>query len=308
MRTIYILFSLLALTPQSSFAQTPTDGLMMPRGVICVLGQYSQNSWDEYREGTNKRSNSNIGTVSTQNVMVMGNYGITDAINVMLGLPYISTKSDVSYLTGQSGLQDIGLWLKYQPLEVKSGFGSLKLQVTGGLSAPVRKYVGDFLPFSIGLHTPAASLRGILNYTTRFGLYATAQAGHTWRGNTKLDRDSYLYNGQLYYSDEAPTPNVVDATGRIGFINTRLQAEVTIDYFTCTDGDDIRYNDMPFPANKMTATTAGVFAKYFIWRGLALQGSYGKVLSGRNVGQSTQFSGGFTWFFNVCKPKEADKK
>ncbi len=308
MRTIYILFSLLALTSQSSFAQTPTDGLMMPKGVICVLGQYSQNSWDEYWEGTNKRSNSNIGTVTTQNVMIMGNYGITDAINVMLGLPYISTKSDVSYLTGQSGLQDLGLWLKYQPLEVKSGFGSLKLQVTGGLSAPVRKYVGDFLPLSIGLHTPAASLRGILNYTTRFGLYATAQAGHTWRGNTKLDRDSYLYNGQLYYSDEAPTPNVVDATGRIGFINTRLQAEVTIDYFTCTDGDDIRYNDMPFPANKMTATTAGVFAKYFIWRGLALQGSYGKVLSGRNVGQSTQFSGGFTWFFNVCKPKEADKK
>lgn len=300
MKQLYLLVALCTSIFQVA-AQSPTDALMMPKGVICILGQYTHSSWDEYWEGTNKRSNLNIGTYTNQNVMLMANYGITDNLNVMAGLPYIWTDSD-SYFEGESGAQDFSAWLKYQALALESGFGTFKVQATGGVSIPVRDYVPDFLPFSIGIQSKTASLRGILNYTTKMGLYATAQFGHTWRSNTKLDRDSYLYNGQWYETDEVPVPNMIDATGRLGYINSRLQAEVWLDYFSGTDGDDIRYNDMPFPTNKMQATTAGVFAKYFIWKGLALHGSFGQVLSGRNVGQGTMYTGGVTYFFNVVKP------
>ncbi len=291
---------------QISSAQSPTDGLMMPKNQLCILGQYSHSSWDEYWEGTNKRSNSNLGTFTNQNVMLMANYGITDNLNVMAGLPYIWTNSD-SYLEGQSGIQDLSLWVKYQPYKTALAGGEFKVQATGGVSFPVSAYVPDFLPFSIGIQSKTASLRGILNYAHGSGFYATAQAGHTWRSNVTIDRDSYIFDNQLYYTDEVPVPNVFDATGRLGFINKKLQAEITLDYFSGISGDDIRYNDAPFPTNKMQATTAGVFAKYFIWRGLAVHASYGQVLSGRNVGQSTMFAGGFTYFFTAGGSQEAEK-
>jgi len=55
----------------------------------------------------------------------------------------------------------------------------------------------------------------------------------------------------------------------------------------------------------MQATTAGLFAKYFVWRGLAIQASYGQVLSGRNVGQGTVIAGGFTYFFELGGSNES---
>jgi hypothetical protein len=303
MRKIYLLAVLLTACSQVVYAQMPTDGLMMPKRQICILGQYTYSSWDEYWEGENKRSNLNLGTVTSQNVMLMANYGITDNLNVMAGLPYIWTGSD-SYLDGQSGLQDLSMWVKYQPYKTALANGEFKVQATGGFSFPVSDYVPDYLPLSIGIQSKTASLRGILNFTHGSGFYVTAQAGHTWRSNTELDRDSYLFENEQFETDEVPVPNVFDATGRLGFINKKVQAEVFLDYFTGTSGDDIRYNEMPLPCNKMQATTAGVFAKYFIWRGLAVQASFGQVLSGRNVGQSTNISGGFTYFFTMGGAQE----
>lgn len=298
MRKRYAMLVLLASLFQMASAQMPNDGLMMPKRNWCTLVQYTQSSWDEYWEGANKRTNSNLGTFTGRNVMLMTNYGITDKLNVMAGVPYVWTGSD-SYLEGQSGLQDLSVFLKYQPFQTSLAGGEFKVQVTGGASIPVTDYVPDFLPFSIGLQSKTASLRGILNYTHGSGIYLTVQAGHTWRSNTTIDRDSYIFENELYYSDEVPVPNVLDATGRLGFISKKFQAEVNFDYFSCLSGDDIRYNDMPFPSNKMQASTAGIFAKYFVWRGLAVQASYGQVLAGRNAGQGTVIAGGFTYFFEL---------
>ena len=54
-----------------SRAQTPTDGLMMPAGNLCVVGMYSHDSWKNYWEGTLKRENLNLGTVTNQSVTAM---------------------------------------------------------------------------------------------------------------------------------------------------------------------------------------------------------------------------------------------
>ena len=279
-------------------AQSPTDALMMPQHQICVLGQYTSSSWDEYWEGTNKRSNLNLGTFNASAAMVMANYGITDRLNIMAGLPYIKTTSD-SYLKGQQGFQDLSAWLKYRPLAVAIGPGEVRGFVTGGVSTPVSRYVNDLLPLSIGLRCPTASLRAVFNYTFDLGIYATAQAGHTWRGRTSIDRDSYLYNYQLYYTDEVPVPNVFDASARIGFIRERVQTELWVERNACVSGDDIRYNDAPFPTNKMEATVAGWFGKVFVTRQWALHASVSKVLAGRNAGQATTWVAGTTYFFTV---------
>ena len=140
-----------------------------------------------------------------------------------------------------------------------------------------------------------------MNYTADFGLYVTAQAGHTWRSNTTLDHDSYIFDNKLVYSDEMPVPNVFDYSARLGFIKPRFQAEVWYDAFTGLSGDDIRYNEAPQASNKMAAGQAGVFGKYFITKRLGLLATVSQVLSGRNVGQSLTWTAGATYFLDINK-------
>ena len=305
MRKHYISLGLLWAFFLSVSAQTPTDGLMMPQKSWCTLVQYSSTQWEDYWQGETQRSNLNLGTFTAQNVMIMPNYGITDHLNVMAALPYVWTKSSASYLDGQNGVQDLSLWLKYQAWGKKWSSGSeFKAQVSGGLSTPVSNYVNDFLPFSIGLRSKTASLRGVLNFTHKPGLYATAQGGHTWRSNVEVDKDSYLFNNELINSNEMPVPNVFDGSARLGFINKHVQAEVWYEYFTGLTGDDIRYNDAPQPTNKMRAAAVGIFGKYFIIHNkIAVQASYAQVLSGRNVGKGATVSAGATYQFSIAKAK-----
>lgn len=300
MRKIYLFLALCAAFWQTAWSQSPNDALMMPKHQLCILAQYTHGSWDEYWEGTNKRSNSNLGTVTNDNALLMGNYGISDKLNVLLGLPYIWTGSD-GYLEGQHNFQDLMLFAKYQLLEKAALAGKFKVQVTGGLSTPITKYVPDFLPFSIGLQSKTASLRAILNYTADMGIYVTVQGGHTWRANADIDGEAYLFENKLYYGSTAPVPNVVDGSARLGFINSRIQAEVWGEHSTGLTGDDIRYNSMPFLTNKMQWSAAGVFAKYYVTKQLGIAASYSQVLSGRNVGQSTIISGGVNYFFSLSK-------
>ncbi|MCS7035371.1 MAG: hypothetical protein RMJ33_00995 [Saprospiraceae bacterium] len=300
LRHYFFLPALLFALP-TIYAQLPDDALMMTKGQWCILTQYTHNSWTNYWEGPTRRSNLNLGVVTTQSAMLGFDYGISRRLNVLGALPYVWTHSSASYLQGQRGLQDFSLWLKYQPFEANVAGGEVRLQATGGLSTPVSNYVADFMPLAIGLGSRTASLRGIVNFTHAKGLYVTLQAGHTWRSDITTDRDAFMYNNQLYYTNRMPVPNLFDASGRLGFINARLQAEVQMSYFTGTSGDDIRYNEMPQPTNRMRATTVGLYAKYFVWQRLALQAAYGQVLNGRNVGQGTTLSGGISYLIGTSR-------
>ncbi len=298
-RYLFLTFLLFGL--QGVYAQLPNDALMMAKGQWCVLTQYTHTRWENYWEGPTKRSNLNLGVVTTQSAMLGFDYGLSRRLNVLAALPYVWTHSSASYLQGQRGLQDFSLWLKYQPFEANVGGGEVRLQATGGLSTPVTNYAADYMPLNIGMQSRTASLRGIANYTHAKGWYITLQAGHTWRSDVTTDRDAFLFHDQLYYTNRMPVPNLLDATGRLGFINHRFQAEIQLDYFTGTSGDDIRYNEMPQPTNRMRATTAGAYAKYFVRQGLAVQAAFGQVLSGRNVGQGTTLSGGLSYLFNTSR-------
>ena len=305
MRNIYLL--LLLLFSGNALAQSPNDGIMMPQGQLCILGQYSNSTWKNYWQGETKRSNSNIGSMRTQSALLMANYGITSHLNAMIGLPYVWTSSNISYISTQKGVQDLAVFLKYQAFEKAALNGHFKVQATGGLSAPVSNYPSDFLPFSIGLHTKTASLRAILNYTANMGLYLTAQAGHTWRGSTKTDRDSYIFDNELIYSDEMPVPNVFDYSVRLGFIKPRFQTEFWFDSFTGLSGDDIRYNEAPIPTNKMAAAQVGWFGKGFITKRWGVLVTLSQVIGGRNVGESLTWTAGTTYFLDINKKAETPK-
>ena len=79
-----ITFCLALMSAFSASAQTPTDGLMMPKGENCTVVAYSSSTWENYWEGATKRSNTNLGKFTSQNVMVMSALGINDKLNVVV--------------------------------------------------------------------------------------------------------------------------------------------------------------------------------------------------------------------------------
>lgn len=108
---------------------------------------YSYSSWKNYWEGTLKRDNLNLGTVSTRMYSVMGNYGITNKWNVLFGLPYIKTKATAGTLQGLKGFQDLSLFVKWKAYEKKMGGGRLSLIGIAGVSFPLVTTLLIFCPF-----------------------------------------------------------------------------------------------------------------------------------------------------------------
>ncbi|MBS1566103.1 MAG: hypothetical protein JST39_17095, partial [Bacteroidetes bacterium] len=189
----------------AALAQTDADAIMMNKHNLCIGPMYSYSSWKNYWEGTLKRDNENLGTVSTQMASVMGTYGVTDKLNLLFGLPYVKTKASAGTLHGQKGLQDLSLWIKWMPFEKQVGPGTLSLYAIGGASTPVSNYVADFLPLSIGLHSTNLTGRLMADYQVG-DFFATASGSYVWRSNISIDRNAY-YTTQMHLTNKVEMPD-----------------------------------------------------------------------------------------------------
>ncbi len=283
---------------QMASAQTPTDGIFMEKRLICTALLYGHDSWKEYWEGSLLRENGNVGTVTTQNVMSMTAAGLTDNLTVIVGLPYVWTKATGGTLAGQKGLQDLSLFAKYRMLQHPLGAGKFNVIAIGGLSTPVGNYNTDILPLGIGMGCPTASLRGMLNYSMDNGLYFTGSWAYIWRKNVELNRAFYWSDGP-HYTPTVAMPAVADWGATLGFLNTKIKAELSYNQFICQGGSDIRQQDGPFVGNRMSAGRVSATVQYYLTpgKGFSLIASAGQVISGRNVGKSTFFSGGVAYQF-----------
>ncbi|MBK7987798.1 MAG: transporter [Ignavibacteria bacterium] len=277
-------------------AETPGDGLMMSKNSFCQVLSYSQNSWSQYWESDVKRSNSNLGTFRSHILTLMGAYGLTDDLNVIYSLPYVTTGFSDSYLSGYQGFQDVSLWLKYNAYTTETSLGTLAFFGTVGGSIPTHNYVVNQLPASIGMGTWSGSLRAVADFTTKDGWYGTFQAGYTVRGESDIDEESYFFNGRLYNTNSIPIPNAADFTLRLGHITSDYQVDAYFDRFTCVSGDDIRYNSMPTPTVMMQSSTIGLYGRYNIGM-LSIMANASQVVAGRNFGQSTMLNIGFGYIF-----------
>ena len=292
------------LAPAFGIAQTEMDAIMMNRKQICNGFVYTHSSWDEYWEGTFKRTNLNLGTVSTQSVMYMGAYGITDKLNVVAGLPYVWTKATAGTLHKMNGLQDASVFIKWKPVARSFGKNKLSVFTIGGISTPVTDYVIDFLPLSVGLGSTNLTARAMVDFQ-RGKLSITGSAAYIWRSNVKLDRDSY-YDTELHLTNEVKMPNAANYQLRAGYRGKYLLAEALLTNWTTLGGFDITKNNMPFPSNRMNATNVGIALKYTLPAApeisLIAGGNY--VVAGRNVGQSKSFNVGAFYAFYFGKEKK----
>ncbi|HEY2728097.1 MAG TPA: hypothetical protein VGI61_13050 [Parafilimonas sp.] len=273
-------------------AQTDMDAIMMGKHNLCIGPGYSHSSWKNYWEGTLKRNNQNLGTVSSNTYSVMGTYGITDKLNFLFGIPYITTKASAGTLHSSKGIQDFSAWLKWMPVEKKLNSNSVfSLYGLVGASTPASNYQADYLPLTLGLHSSTVSGRLMVDYQHR-AFFATASGTYQYRGNIKIDRTAY-YTTEMHLTNKVEMPDMASFNVRTGYRSFRLIAEVFFQQNRTLGGFDIRRNDMPFPSNRMNAGIAGVHFKYtFVKKlpSLSLEAGSSYVIDGRNVGQATEFN------------------
>lgn len=307
MKKIFILVFL--ITSHQLFAQTDLDAIMMEKNAFCVGAMYTNSSWKNYWEGTNKRDNANLGTVSTQTFGLMGNYGLSQKLNLLFNIPYIKTKASAGQMHGMNGLQDLSLMVKYRPINKKINNARLAVFGIAGGSIPVTNYVADFLPMAIGLRSRTAQARLMVDYYYNSKWFATASATYVYRSNIKIDRNSY-YTNELILSNEVEMPNATTFNFRAGYRTQWLIAEAVLNNWTTQGGFDITRNNMPFPSNRMNATSLGINLKYVLKKipQLSLTGGANNVIAGRNMGQSFTANGGVFYVFDLNKKeKKTDK-
>ncbi|HWB90734.1 MAG TPA: hypothetical protein VG605_02735 [Puia sp.] len=291
-------------------AQMDNDAIMMSKHNFCVGPTYGYSSWDHYWEGTYHRTNRNMGTVSTQMVSLMGDYGINDKLDFLVMAPYVWTHSSAGTLTGQHGVQDLTAWLKYLALERNVGNGVLSTFVLGGASIPLSNYEPNYLPLSIGLHTRTLSGRLMVDYQ-QGNFFATVMGTYTWRSDVTIDEPVY-YTTSLHFTNKVDMPNMAAETLRVGYRSDRWIIEALASNMNTLGGFDIRKNDMPFPSNKMNSTSAGAHVKYNFKKidGLSLDAEGDYTLAGRNVGQARSIDVGVFYILNFSKktPKSTSNK
>lgn len=287
--------AVLVWLPLSLHAQTIDDGIMLPKKTLFSGGLYTWDSWDEYWEGPLKRSNDNVGTITTQVNTWYANYGLTDRLNVISGVPYVWTRASNGVLHGIDGLQDLTLAAKYAVVDR----GASGLRVIGLASAgiPLTHYNPELLPLSIGTGSTRVSGRGTVNYQTQRGWFVNGTSAYTWRSHITLDRPYFFTDGEFVMSDEVDMPGVFDYAMGAGYLRSGVILTGTFSQQRTLGGGDIRRQDMPFVSNRMNFSKVGGMVMYPIPKlgGLAAQAAYAYTLNGRNVGQANTFTVGLLY-------------
>ena len=283
-------------------AQTLEDAELLQRREVHATVMFGSDAWSEYWEGTLRRSNGNVGTVTTRSVALNAGVGVTERVTVIGALPYVWTEASQGVLHGMSGRQDFTLLAKYRVANPRiAGRARLKVLAVGALSTPTSDYTPDFQPMSIGLHSKSASARLAAHLQDRSGWFVDGYAERIWRANVTLDRSGYFTDGQYYETNEVAMPDVAKYRGTLGWQHGPWCIPVGLTAQRTLGGGDIRRQDMPFVSNRMNATMAHAELMYFLpgVSNLRLDLGAAHTITGRNVGRSTSFMTGLTYALHL---------
>ena len=302
-----IIFILILFLAKISQAQTEIDGLMLNKNLFCAGAIYSSASWKNYWEGTFKRENLNLGTITTQATIIGANYGLNNNLNILTNAMYVQTKASAGQLSGQKGLQDLSLHIKWNAYQKKIKGGTFNFFAIVGSSIPLGNYTPDLLPLSIGLQSKTAIARLMVDYQKN-KWFTTLSGSYTYRGNVKLDRNVY-YTTKMHYTNIVEMPNAIHFNLRAGYRGGNWIIQAYSNKFTSLSGFDIAKNNMPFVSNKMNATTIGLHIKYLatFLKGLEVVAEGYSTVAGRNVGQTKAINGGLFYLMNFNKKNKNPK-
>lgn len=291
---------LVALAGAPAAAQGLDDGLLIKARELRLGVEYGRDAWSEYWEGTLRRGNGNIGTLTTQNVTASVSYGVTSRLMLLGSLPYVWTAASDGVLSGMRGPQDLTVAAKYRLARASiADRVNATVVAVAGFGVPTSDYTPDFQPLSIGLASKRVFVRAAAHLADRTGYFLDGSLGYTRRSPVTLDRPAYYTNGQLYLNDQVAMPDVRDIQVSAGYQDKTWCIPVGFAQQRTLGGGDIRRQDMPFVSNRMDFTRVQARVMYTLPANPRVIVSTGamRTLSGRNVGQSTTLVGGVTYVF-----------
>lgn len=277
-------------------AQSMVDGFMRGKGNLNTAGSYSYESYDSYYIGDSIVTNPNLGTISTKSVGLYLAGGITDYLDVIVSLPYVSVAPSQGYWSSQRGFQDLSIFAKIRALKKEIGsLGELSVMASGGLSFPVSDYIANS-PVAIGHHSTNLDGRLIVQHRLPFGVFIMAQGGYIKKYNIKLDTEV-----------EVSVPDAWDYVVKVGGTYKILYADAWINFREARSGTNIGQG-VPFPTNAISYTRTGFNLYCSIPWIKSLGASFGTsfTLSGENIGKATRFSGAL--IYNVPFFKDSENK
>ncbi|MFM2394529.1 MAG: hypothetical protein RLZZ546_2511 [Bacteroidota bacterium] len=281
-----------------SYSQSPTDAELMLKSEFCIAAMYHNENWIQYWESTLLRENGNIGQLQKSSITPVLVYGLSNGMNVILGVNYIDAQTTQGTVIGNRGMQDIGMHIKYNFFNVEATSFALKNFVVVGGSLPISSYNEDAGPTSIGLGCSEIYSRWILDLSHNSGLFIRPAFAYHKRGSSTLDR-YYYYDNKGYNSQFINIPNqtVSSLTLGVRLIDKTLRIETSLSKINTLGGSEIRRHDMPLANANMDATKWNAFLKFdpSFAKNFGFMLGYDQILNGQNVGKSTSIMIGINY-------------
>ena len=292
MKLFKIAFALVAVAaPILLKAQSPIGGFMQGKGKGNVVLSYNAESYtDVYLVPEKVAGVPVFNKVKTNSFSLFTTVGITNKLDVQLNVPYIKSTGEASqqvltnlnYQNERSGLQDVSVYLKYNPINKRIGKGNLAFIGSIGLQAPIGDYRADE-----GLQ----SIIAIGNRATQFNTFILTQY--------KMD-NGVFFNGNLGYSLRSnDVPGAFISELKAGYAGKKFYADVFAASQLSGEGTDILKEgfDGVFPKTKVNYNKIGLNLYVPIKSGFGLAGGFSSVVGGRNNGASTGGYGALIYSF-----------
>ncbi|WP_299103645.1 transporter [uncultured Tenacibaculum sp.] len=275
-------------------AQGMFDGFMPKKGDLSITASFTKSDFDKFYLGDVKQDAVPVhGEINQNIVSLFAKYGITDRLSAVVNIPYISAENTsgapdpVNGETSISGLQDITLGLKLNAYTFQFKKADLSILTAGSIVIPTNYEPVGIL--SLGNGGFGVDLRLGLHLQTDIGFFSTLYAGYNLRG----DADNNLMPNRGDFN----VPNSFVTTGKIGYASKFIYVEAWADYNNSETGVDIGSPAFTgnFPETDVDYARVGLTVYKEIIPNLGLSAGIGKVIDGRNLGDSIIYSGGITY-------------
>lgn len=282
----------LAILTFAASAQSPVSGFLQGKGNGSICVSYTSETYDNVLLAPSIEAQGVpvFNEVAVKSTSIYAVYGLSDRLDAVVSLPYIAAKgaaspavlSELGYENERKGIQDISAFLKFKAYGAKFSGCSLDFLLAAGLRSPLGRYrVDEGLQSIIAIGNRATSGTGlaIAQFRTSSGLFITTQAGYSLRSGD--------------------VPNALLGEVKAGYASSRFYADVWLAGQTSDGGVNILGEGFAgnFPATDVSFHRAGVNVYVPIAGGFGIAGGASKYLNGRNVGQSTGFSGSLIFNF-----------
>ena len=273
------------------YSQSPISGFMQGKGKGNVSVSYSSEKYDEVYLVPEKSEGVPIfNEVQISSSSLYATYGITDQLDVVLSLPYISAKGDASeevltnlnYENKRSGLQDVSVFVKYNPFYFDFGSSTLRIIGALGLKTPLGSYKEDEglqSIIAIGNRSTTISAIGVAMFKMNSGFFVSGQSGLNLASNE--------------------VPNSYISELKLGYAVAKFYGDAFLANQTSTSGVDILGEGFQgfFPATKVNFTKVGLNLYSPIYKEFGVAAGASTLVAGRNIGKATGFYGALVYKF-----------